>query len=107
MRKYTQAITVGNIVKHRIEEEISKRQKSPSETSLDAVAGTDVGDDQDEEGGGETKNENASSAATPALETISSEAERLEISGGMTSKRSKNDYYFSDDSTDASSPQPK
>jgi hypothetical protein len=110
MRKYTQAITVGNIVKHRIEEEISKRQKSPSETSLDAVAGTDVGDDQDEEGeegGGEIKNENASSAATPALETISSEAERLEISGGMTSKRSKNDYYFSDDSTAASSPQPK
>ena len=46
MRKYTQAVTVGTIVKHRIEEEIQKRNKSPSETSLDAVAGTDAGDAQ-------------------------------------------------------------
>ena len=111
MRKYTQAVTVGNIVKHRIEEEIQKRNKSPSETSQDAVAGTDVGDDIQDEEGEDTAGENkidSNSAATPALETISSEAERMEIggSGGVNSK-SKNEYYFSDDSTAASSPQPK
>lgn len=103
MKKYTQAITVGNIVKHRIEEEIQKRNKSPSETSMDAVAGTDVGDAQEMD----SKLDNASSAATPVLETISSEAEKLDIGGGATSQRSKNEYYFSDDSTAASSPQPK
>lgn len=95
-------------MKHRIEEEIQKRNKSPSETSQDAVAGTDVGDIQDEECEDterEVKND-ASSAATPALETISSEAERIDISSGANTK-SKNEYYFSDDSTAASSPQPK
>lgn len=110
MKKYTQAVTVGTIVKHRIEEEIQKRNKSPSETSLDAVAGTDAGDAQDEieDTASDAKRDNAGSAATPALETISSEAERLEISGGGGgAKRSKNDYYFSDDSTAASSPRPK
>ena len=75
MRKYSQAVTVGSIVKHRIEEEINKRQKSPSETSQDAVAGTDVGDVQDDEEGEDI----GSSAAIPAAEAISSEAEKLEM----------------------------
>lgn len=99
MRKYSQAVTVGSIVKHRIEEEINKRQKSPSETSQDAVAGTDVGDVQDDEEGEDI----GSSAAIPAAETISSEAEKLEISGDAKTKRSKDN----DDSMAVSSTQPK
>lgn len=108
---------MGNIVKHKIEEEIQKRQQAdktaPSDASLDAVAGTDVGDDPEEEGEGgkaQNANDNASANMTPALETISSEAERMEIGsgsgGGVRSLRSKNDYYFSDDSTVAT-PQPR
>ena len=108
---------MGNIYKHKIEEEIQKRQQAdktaPSDASLDAVAGTDVGDDQEEEGDvgrAQETNDNSSANMTPALETISSEAERLEIGsgggGGARSLRSKNDYYFSDDSTVAT-PQPR
>jgi hypothetical protein len=108
MRTVTQAVTVGNIVKHRIEEELHKRQAertSPSDGSLGAVAPTDVADELSVEEPAEDQTEPENEArVTPTLETISSEAERLEISGGGHSKRSKNDYYFSDDST-AATPQ--
>ncbi|KAL3793220.1 hypothetical protein HJC23_000762 [Cyclotella cryptica] len=119
-RRLKSAIIVGNIVKHKIEEEIHKRQQgdkmAPSDASLDAVAGTDVGDDQEddrEDGTAQDPNDNASANMAPALETISSEAERMEISSGggggsgaVHSLRSKNDFYFSDDSTVAT-PQPR
>ena len=112
-RRLKSAIVVGNLVKHKIEEEIQKRQqgdkKASSDASLDAVAGTDVGDDQEEDGedGKEQDIDNASATVTPALETISSEAERMEIDGAAVhSLRSKNDFYFSDDST-AATPQPR
>ena len=117
MKKYTQAITVGNILKHKIEEEIHKRnnnnnQSSNEESSLDAVAGTDVGDDQEDDvlGEGEegeesnnTQTKNTTSAP-PALDTISSEVEKMGVSGSggalsSTKSSPKNDYYLSDDST--------
>jgi len=121
MKKYTQAITVGNILKHKIEEEIHKRnnnnnnQSSNEESSLDAVAGTDVGDDQDDVlGEGEESNNTQTknnTSAPPALDTISSEVEKMGVSGGggglsSTKSSSKNDYYLSDDSTAGSSAQP-
>ena len=121
MKKYTQAITVGNILKHKIEEEIHKRnnnnnnQSSNEESSLDAVAGTDVGDDQDDVlGEGEESNNTQtknSTSAPPALDTISSEVEKMGVSGSggalsSTKSSPKNDYYLSDDSTAGSSAQP-
>lgn len=115
MKKYTQAIAAGSILKHKIEEEIHKRnnnnQSPTEESSLDAVAGTDVGDNQDdvtEERDAQIKNGTSASSTAPALDTISSEVEKMGISGGGVSTKSyKNDYYLSDDSTSGSSAKPK
>lgn len=106
------ALTVRNIVRHKIEEEIHKhqhnqnKQKTDSDTSADAVGGEDVAeeDDDETEGGGAKSLDGVGGGTPPALETEPSRDDDLSGSvpaSGKSAGSGRGEHYFSDDSTAA------
>jgi len=106
------ALTVRNIVRHKIEEEIHKhqhnqnKQKTDSDTSADAVGGEDVAeeDDDETEGGGAKSVDGHGGGTPPALETEPSRDDDQSGSvpaSGKSAGSGRGEHYFSDDSTAA------
>ncbi len=104
------ALTVRDIVRHRIEEEIHKhqhnqnKQKTDSDTSADAVGGEDVAEEDDDETEGGAKSMEGGKLAPPALETEPSRDDDHSGSvpaSGKSAGSGRGEHYFSDDSTAA------
>ncbi|KAL7467009.1 hypothetical protein ACHAXS_007276 [Conticribra weissflogii] len=104
------ALTVRDIVRHRIEEEIHKhqhnqnKQKTDSDTSADAVGGEDVAEEDDDETEGGAKSMEGGKLSPPALETEPSRDDDHSGSvpaSGKSAASGRGEHYFSDDSTAA------
>lgn len=104
-------MTVGNIVKHKIEEGIHKhqqqhKQKPDSDTSADAVGGEDVAEEEDM-GGSHVDEANIAgerddvNGGGKGLETEPSRDEQSASAPGSIKNPARGDNYFSDDSTAA------
>ena len=102
------ALTVGNIVKNKIEGELYKHQqhqqqqgekKTVPDTSADAMGGSDRGENDGVTNG--VKKTGLGQTVVPKLETDPSRDEQSTATPSNNKSPSRGEHYFSDDSTAA------